>query len=54
MTRGSDTDGGLLLVEVAGVVGAAGEVIKRKGYTNLAIGLTVAAIAECILRNEHR
>lgn len=36
------------------VIGAAGEVIKAKGYTNWAIGLTVASLAESVLRNEHR
>lgn len=36
------------------VIHAAGEIIKAKGYTNLAIGMTVAALCEAILRNEHR
>jgi L-lactate dehydrogenase len=36
------------------VIDAAYEIIKAKGYTNWAIGLTVASIAECVLRNEHR
>jgi L-lactate dehydrogenase len=34
------------------VIGAAGAVIKAKGYTNWAIGLTVARITEAVLRNE--
>lgn len=36
------------------VIDAAYEIIKAKGYTNWAIGLTVASIAESVLRNEHR
>lgn len=36
------------------VVSAAEDVISRKGYTNWAIGLTVAYIATTILRNEKR
>lgn len=36
------------------VVESAYEVIKLKGYTSWAIGLTVASIAECVLRNERR
>lgn len=36
------------------VVQSAYEIIQAKGYTNWAIGLTCAAIAECVLRNEHR
>ncbi len=34
------------------VTGAAYEVIKAKGYTNLAIGLSSAAIAKAVLRDE--
>jgi L-lactate dehydrogenase len=36
------------------VVSAAYEVIKLKGYTNLAIGLTTASIVDCVLRNDRR
>jgi len=36
------------------VVQSAYEIIKAKGYTNWAIGLTCASIAECVLRNESR
>lgn len=36
------------------VVSSAYEIIVRKGYTNWAIGLTVASLVECVLRNEHR
>jgi L-lactate dehydrogenase len=36
------------------VIGAAGTVIRLKGYTNLAIGLTAASIVECVLRNDRR
>lgn len=36
------------------VIAAAGTVIRLKGYTNLAIGLTAASIVECILRNDRR
>ncbi len=36
------------------VVRAAYEVIRAKGYTNWAIGLTVANLVECVLRNEER
>jgi L-lactate dehydrogenase len=36
----------------ADVVNAAGRIIKRKGYTNWALGLTVTNIAKCILRDE--
>lgn len=36
------------------VIGAAGEIIKAKGYTNWAIGATVASLCEAVLRNEHR
>lgn len=37
-----------------GVINAAYEIIKAKGYTNWAIGMTVANLAEAVLRNEHR
>jgi L-lactate dehydrogenase len=36
----------------ADVIGAAGRIIARKGYTNWALGLTVTSIARCILRDE--
>jgi L-lactate dehydrogenase len=36
------------------VINAAYEVIKAKGYTNWAIGLTVASLVEAVLRNERR
>jgi L-lactate dehydrogenase len=36
------------------VVDTAGEVIKLKGYTNWAIGLTVASIAGCVLGDHRR
>lgn len=36
------------------VVRSAYDVIHAKGYTNWAIGLTVAYLAESVLRNEHR
>lgn len=36
------------------VINSAYEIIKAKGYTNWAIGLTVAALAEAVLRNEKR
>lgn len=36
------------------VIRAAYEVIQCKGYTNWAIGMTVASIVEAVLRNEHR
>lgn len=36
------------------VIGAAYEIIKAKGLTNWAIGLTVASLTEAVLRNEHR
>lgn len=36
------------------VVQAAGEVINAKGYTSWAIGATVAAIAQTVLRDERR
>jgi L-lactate dehydrogenase len=36
------------------VINAAGEIIKAKGYTNWAIGATVASLCEAVLRNEHR
>ena len=34
------------------VINAAGRIINRKGYTNWALGLTVNAVARCILRDE--
>lgn len=34
------------------VIGAAGEIIRRKGYTNWALGLAVNSIVRCILRDE--
>lgn len=34
------------------VVNAAGRIIKRKGYTNWALGLAVNAIVKSIMRNE--
>jgi L-lactate dehydrogenase len=36
------------------VINSAYEVIKAKGYTSWAIGLTVAALTEAVLRNEQR
>lgn len=36
------------------VVSAAYEIIKAKGYTNWAIGMTVASLTDAVLRNEHR
>jgi L-lactate dehydrogenase len=36
------------------VINAAYEIIKSKGYTNWAIGMTVAALTEAVIRNEHR
>ena len=36
----------------ADVVNSGAEVIKRKGYTNFAIGLAVARIAEAVLNDE--
>jgi len=36
------------------VIQAAYEVIKLKGYTNWAIGVAVASLVECILKNEKR
>lgn len=36
------------------VINAAYEIIKSKGYTNWAIGMTCASLAEAVLRNEHR
>lgn len=36
------------------VVAAAGEIIRAKGYTNWAIGMTVASLTDAVLRNEHR
>lgn len=35
------------------VVNSGAEVIKRKGYTSWAIGLSVASIARAILHNSH-
>ena len=34
------------------VIGAAGDIIRRKGYTNWALGLAVNSIVRCILRDE--
>lgn len=34
------------------VVNAAGRIIKRKGYTNWALGLAVTSIVKCILRDD--
>lgn len=36
------------------VISSAYDIIKAKGFTNWAIGVTCASLAECVLRNEHR
>lgn len=51
---GSDDDPEAWVAVHHAVIRAAGEVINAKGYTSWAIGATVAAIVQSVLRDERR